>query len=106
MAGFQNPRFDTAKGFEERRGFLVERVLVTGGAGYVGSACCEQLLANGHKVIILDDLSASDINHVLPGCSFYQEDIGNRTAVAKILRSEKISTVFHFAAKALIPESV
>ena len=81
-------------------------ILVTGGAGYVGSACCEELLAEGHSVVVVDDLSKGHRDAVFPLCVFYQEDIGNRPRIAEILRSHAIEVVFHFAAKALVPESV
>lgn len=82
------------------------KVLVTGGAGYIGSVCCRQLLERGHEVVILDDLSTGHAEAVPDQAQFYRFDYGNREAVSRVLREHKIDTVFHFAAKALIPESV
>lgn len=82
------------------------RVLVTGGAGYVGSVCCRQLLDRGHKVIVIDDLSTGHAEAVPEGAIFHRLDYGDRTGVSQLLRTTAIDTVFHFAAKALIPESV
>jgi UDP-glucose 4-epimerase len=82
------------------------RVLVTGGAGYVGSICSRQLLRSGHEVVIIDDLSTGLPEAVPGGAEFHQIDYGDRAAVACVLRQHRIDAVFHFAAKALIPESV
>src|SRR5215469_2071139 len=84
----------------------VARVLVTGGAGYVGSVCCSRLLDVGHEVTVIDDLSSGHAAAVPPGASFYQLDIGNRKELEDVLAQERFDAVFHFAAKALIPESV
>jgi UDP-glucose 4-epimerase len=81
-------------------------VLVTGGAGYVGSICSRQLLQSGHDVVIIDDLSTGHPEAVPVGAEFHQIDYGDRAAVACVLRQHRIDAVFHFAAKALIPESV
>jgi UDP-glucose 4-epimerase len=81
-------------------------ILVTGGAGYIGSVCCRQLLEKGHKVTIIDDLSTGHADAVPSGALFHRIDIGDRQSLANILSSNRIDAVFHFAAKALIPESV
>ena len=81
-------------------------VLVTGGAGYVGSVCCRQLLERGHKVIVVDNLSTGHAAAVPDGATLHQLDYGDRKAISELLRGNPIDTVFHFAAKALIPESV
>lgn len=82
------------------------RVLVTGGAGYVGSVCSRQLLESGHAVTIIDDLSTGHREAVPERAEFHQIDYGDRAAVACVLRQDRVNAVFHFAAKALIPESV
>jgi UDP-glucose 4-epimerase len=82
------------------------KVLVTGGAGYVGSVCCTQLLERGHRVTVVDDLSTGHAAAVPPGVVLHQLDIGNRAALAEVLAQDAFDAVFHFAAKALIPESV
>lgn len=84
----------------------MERVLVTGGAGYVGSVCAAHLLALGHSVDILDDLSTGHLSAVPSGATFHKLDMGDREGLESILSQKSIDVVFHFAAKALIPESV
>jgi UDP-glucose 4-epimerase len=81
-------------------------IVVTGGAGYVGGVCCSQLVARGHRVVVVDDLSTGHAAAVPEGAKLHQVDIGNRMAIRKVLASDHFDAVFHFAAKALIPESV
>jgi UDP-glucose 4-epimerase len=81
-------------------------ILVTGGAGYIGSVCCAQLLAQGHSLVVVDDLSTGFKEAVPPEASFHQIDIGDRRRMRRLLSAVEIDIVFHFAAKALIPESV
>lgn len=81
-------------------------ILVTGGAGYVGSVCSAELVARGHRVAVLDDLSAGHRQAVSPHAAFYQGDIGDKELLENIVDGHSIEAVFHFAAKALIPESV
>ncbi|MCU1309718.1 MAG: UDP-glucose 4-epimerase GalE [Candidatus Angelobacter sp.] len=81
-------------------------VLVTGGAGYVGSICSSELLRLGHRVTIVDDLSTGFTDAVPDEADFFEMDIGERSGLQALLRDNKFDVVFHFAAKALIPESV
>jgi UDP-glucose 4-epimerase len=81
-------------------------ILVTGGAGYVGSVCAEELIRQGHEVVVVDDLSTGHHEAVPTSARFYRADIGDKIAMRSILREHDIDAVFHFAAKALIPESV
>jgi UDP-glucose 4-epimerase len=81
-------------------------VLVTGGAGYVGSVCCSELLKRGHAVTVIDDLSTGHLDAVPEAAEFHRLDIGDRDAVSKLLARNQFDVVFHFAAKALIAESV
>jgi UDP-glucose 4-epimerase len=84
----------------------MKNILVTGGAGYIGSVCCAQLLARGYTVVVVDDLSTGFAAAVPPGAFFYRADIGDRERMRRILSDHPIDAAFHFAAKALIPESV
>ena len=81
-------------------------VLVTGGAGYVGSVCCAELLRQGHSVTVVDDLSTGFKDAVPAGAAFFQLDIGNRPRLQSLVDRIRFDVVFHFAAKALVGESV
>jgi UDP-glucose 4-epimerase len=81
-------------------------VLVTGGAGYIGSAFVEQCVAAGEDVIVLDDLSRGHRGAVDPGAVFYQGRTGDRDLVARIAREHALDACVHFAALAYVGESV
>ena len=81
-------------------------VLVTGGAGYVGSVCSAELLKQGHSVTIIDDLSTGFRDAVPAGADFAKLDIGEAAGVYALAVQKRFDAVFHFAARALIPESV
>jgi UDP-glucose 4-epimerase len=81
-------------------------VLVTGGAGYVGSVCSAELQRQGHWVTIVDDLSTGFRDAVPDGAKFVQMDVGDGPAMRALAAGHHFDAVFHFAAKALIPESV
>jgi len=82
------------------------RILVTGGAGYVGSVCCRQLVAREHSVEVVDDLSTGFADAVPPAAILHQISIDDQEALSKILAAKRFDAVFHFAAKASVPESV
>src|SRR6202451_4706069 len=79
------------------------RVLVTGGAGYIGSVVAAQLVAAGHDVTVLDDLSTGHADAVPAGATFVKGTL--RDDAAAVL-SDGIEAVLHFAAKSLVGESV
>src|SRR5437879_3670750 len=81
-------------------------VLVTGGAGYVGSVCCSELLRAGHFVTVVDDLSTGFREAVPPGAVFFHANIASSHVLRPLFSQSQFDAVFHFAAKALIPESV
>lgn len=80
-------------------------ILVTGGAGYIGSHCVARLLADGIDTVIIDDLSKGH-KDALKGGRFYEGDLNNREFVRKVFAKEKIEAVIHFAAFSLVGESV
>ena len=82
------------------------RILVTGGAGYIGSVCCRQLLARGHAVEVVDDLSAGFADAVPPGAILNRVGIEDQEALSRVFAGKRFDAVFHFAAKASVPESV
>src|SRR5437763_9562977 len=73
-------------------------LLVTGGAGYIGSACAQALLDAGHTVTVFDNLSHGQRASVPSSARFVQGDINDREAVANLFASEKYEAVMHFAA--------
>ncbi|HEX5403615.1 MAG TPA: UDP-glucose 4-epimerase GalE [Pseudonocardiaceae bacterium] len=79
------------------------RLLVTGGAGYVGSVCAARLVEAGHEVVVVDDLSTGHADAVPPDCRFVEGDIAE---VADSLLAEQFDGVLHFAAKSLVAESM
>ena len=79
------------------------RLLVTGGAGYIGSVVAAQLIAAGHEVTVLDNLSTGHADAVPAGATFIEGDL--RDSAARVL-AHGIDAVLHFAAKSLVGESV
>lgn len=82
------------------------RVLVVGGAGYIGSHTVYELIKNGQEVVILDNLSSGYMELVHPKATFYRGDIRNKKDVETVFQHENIDVVMHFAAKIIVPESV
>ena len=80
-------------------------VLVTGGAGYIGSHCCKQLYLQGHNPITIDNLVYGHRQAVKWG-DFYRGDIGNPDHLKDCLGKYQIDAVMHFAAYAYVGESV
>jgi UDP-glucose 4-epimerase len=72
-------------------------VVVTGGAGFIGSRLTELLLKEGHEATVIDNLSAGSRENVPPGASFVQADVKDRRAMREVL-SEDIDRVYHLAA--------
>ena len=82
------------------------RVLVTGGAGYVGSVSVELLLAAGHAVTVLDSLVSGHRGAVADGARLVVGSVADRSAVTGLLREDGIEAVLHCAARSLVGESV
>jgi UDP-glucose-4-epimerase GalE len=82
------------------------RILVTGGAGYVGSHMVKTLLDAKHHVVVLDDLSTGYKNAVTEGARLVVGDVGNTSDVLALLKDERIEGICHFAAKIRVEESV
>ena len=81
-------------------------ILVVGGAGYIGSHCVRQLGATGHRPVVLDNLVYGHRAALPAGVTLHQADLGDETAVGRILAEEKIDLVMHFAAFCYVGESV
>lgn len=80
-------------------------ILVTGGAGYIGSHTVQQLIGRGESVVVLDNL-CTGFRQALQGVTFVEGDVGNQTLVTALLREHDVRTVIHFAAHTIVPESV
>ncbi len=82
------------------------RVLVTGGAGYIGSVCVEMLVAQGHRVLVLDNLSEGHRAAIDPGAELAELDLADRERVIERVGRFKPEAAMHFAASALVAESM
>ena len=80
-------------------------ILVTGGAGYIGSHVVLQLVEAGERVVVLDDLSTGFREAVL-GAELIVGNVGDQALVARVLHDHGVDTVMHFAARTIVPESV
>ena len=82
------------------------KILVVGGAGYIGSICAEVLLDQGHEVAILDNLSEGHRRALDPRAEFIEGDLADRETTAATLAQLRPDAVMHFAANALVGESM
>jgi len=83
----------------------MESILVSGGAGYIGSHTVKTLLEQGYKPVVLDNLVTGHRESVPSNVPFYQGDIADSRLVQKVVEQERISAVIHFAARSLVGES-
>lgn len=82
------------------------KVFVTGGAGYIGSVCVEELLGAGHDVTVYDDLSEGHQAAVDPRATFFRGSLGERERVFDAVKEVRPEVIIHFAANALVGESM
>jgi UDP-glucose 4-epimerase len=82
------------------------KILVVGGAGYIGSVCAELLLDEGYGVVIFDNLSEGHRAAVDPRAKFFEGDLSNAEEIGSVLAELKPDSVMHFAASALVAESM
>jgi UDP-glucose 4-epimerase len=83
-----------------------KNILVTGGAGYIGSHVVLALLESGYRVVVLDDLSTGHQEVIPRDCEFVRGNAGDNILVAEVLRNHEISSVIHFAGSIIVEESV
>lgn len=83
-----------------------EKILITGGAGYIGSHVAWAAADAGHELVIIDDLSTGCVDNIPSGVDFVEGDVGDRALVAKLLSDSAITSVMHFAGKVVVPESI
>lgn len=81
-------------------------ILVTGGAGYIGSFVSHRLIERGHHVVVYDNLSTGHKEFLHPKCKFILGDIRDRELPARVMKDNQINLVMHFAAKTSVPESI
>lgn len=91
----------------------MNNILVTGGAGYIGSHTCVELLQNGYKVVVIDNLSNSSIESLRrvkkitnKNIVFYEFDMNNQSSLEKVFIDNKIDAVIHFAGLKAVSESI
>src|SRR3954462_15634033 len=82
------------------------RVLVTGGAGYIGSVVTEELLKDGHEAVVYDSLYKGHRQAVVEGAKFVGADLMDGALVRRPLRENRTDAVIHMAADSLVGESV
>src|SRR3546814_19238077 len=83
-----------------------DAILVTGGAGYIGSHAVLALRDAGYSVCVLDDLSTG-FRHAVPAdVRLFIGDIGDQALVGEIIRGERVGAIMHFAGSIIVPESV
>jgi UDP-glucose 4-epimerase len=81
-------------------------ILVTGGAGYIGSHMVASLRAQGRRVVVIDDLSAGHPDAVPPGVPLRIADVADQDAVAAVIEEQNVDAIIHFAARIQVGESV
>lgn len=81
-------------------------ILVTGGAGYIGSVTVEALRGREQKVVVVDNLVYGHRNAVDPSVPFYEGDIGDKELVSRVIAEHSVTACLHFSAYAYVGESV
>ncbi|MGD2040904.1 MAG: NAD-dependent epimerase/dehydratase family protein, partial [Anaerolineae bacterium] len=81
-------------------------VLVTGGAGYIGSVVTEELIRQGERVTVYDNLSQGHRAAVHPQAEFIQGDLANPQAISDLFKGRSLDAVMHFASYTLVGESM
>lgn len=85
---------------------MKKNILITGGAGYVGSKISHDLTDNGYKVFIIDNLSTGKKSLVNKSAIFFKADIGNKKKLNLIIKKNKIKIIIHLAASTIVEESM
>jgi len=81
------------------------KVMVTGGAGFIGSNLVDRLITEGHQVVVVDDLSTGSRDNLNPEATFYQQDIRDES-LEKVFADEGVEAIFHLAAQMDVRKSV
>lgn len=83
----------------------MSKILVTGGAGFIGSTLVDKLISEGHDVVVIDDLSSGKREYLNPAAKFYRTDIAS-SEVAEIFKTERFDFVYHLAAQIEVIKSM
>ncbi|HET7086094.1 MAG TPA: UDP-glucose 4-epimerase GalE [Rhizomicrobium sp.] len=81
-------------------------VLITGGAGYIGSHMAHHLLGGGERIVIIDNLCTGVEKNMPPNAPFIKGDIADQALVAQVIKDHGVDSVIHFAGSVVVPESV
>ncbi|MGB1209272.1 MAG: NAD-dependent epimerase/dehydratase family protein, partial [Paracoccaceae bacterium] len=81
-------------------------ILVTGGAGYIGSHMALRLVDAGETVVVYDNLSTGNRNLVPDAATFIQADLSDHDRLVAAIRDHSVSAILHFAGSIIVPESV
>src|SRR3979409_2377379 len=81
-------------------------ILISGGAGYIGSHMVLAALDRGDEVVVLDNLSSGNRSLVAEGAHFHQGDIGDQKLLIRLFEQYSVTAVIHFAGSLIVPESV
>ena len=84
----------------------MSRAMVTGGAGFIGSHIVDQLLADGYRVCVVDDLSTGSVHNVAAGAALHQVDVRDLGSLRSVMESFKPEVVFHAAAQMDVRRSI
>jgi len=82
------------------------KILLTGGAGFIGSHVTDLLIENNHEIIIIDNLSIGRIENINTKAKFYQEDLKNYDKIKEIIETEKPEIIYHLAAQIDVRKSI
>lgn len=85
---------------------MEKRIIVTGGAGFIGSHLVDRLIADGYRVTVIDDLSGGVASHVHKKATLYEEDCRNEKKIDAIFEKERPEIVYHLAANAAEGKSI
>ncbi|MBD3281265.1 NAD-dependent epimerase/dehydratase family protein, partial [Candidatus Uhrbacteria bacterium] len=83
---------------------MSKTVIVTGGAGFIGSHLVDAMIERGYRVAVIDDLSSGSKTNLNPQAEFYELDIRSDEAI-NVIKQTKPNLIFHFAAQISVPES-
>ena len=81
-------------------------VLVTGGAGYIGSVITEELIKEGNSVVVIDNLQQGHREAVSPEAEFVRADLADTQTLERVFHTHRIDVVVHMAAESIVPDSV